>query len=104
MRNDGTYFIVWQSLGRVKYYPPEVYPFDWQGIELFVHRVMDGIEKGEIMLSANYWQVSEKSTGRSLSIRNAMTIQDAKVQAMELLDKIGVDKFQGIIAKAKADA
>lgn len=103
MKNDGTYFIVYQSIKIEKYYPPVVYPFDWQGIELFAHRVMDGAKKGKALYSVNYWQVSEKSTGRSLSIKNAMTMMDAKVQAMELLEKVGIDKVREVISKVKGD-
>lgn len=101
MKNNGSYFIVWQGITKEKYYPPEVHPFDWKGIELFVHKVMDGVEKGKALWSTKFYQVSEKTTGASAMLLNISTIVDAKTQAIERFNKIGVDDIRKAIAKVK---
>jgi len=105
MKNDNTYFIAYQySAGIIKkYYPPQAYPFGWKGIEFFVHRVIDGVEKEKPLYSTRFWQVSEKTTGTSLVIKNATTIEDAKGQAVEKLGKVGIDKVKEEISKVKGE-
>jgi hypothetical protein len=107
MKNDGTYFIVWQGSKVEKYYPQNIEPFKWQGIEFFVHRVIDGVDIDsntavkKPLWSTQFYQVSEKSTGRSISLKNITTIVDAKAQAIQGLDKIGIDKVKEVISKVK---
>jgi hypothetical protein len=96
MKNDNTYFLAYQASAGIikKYYPPQVYPFEWQGIEFFVHRVLDGTDGDKPLYSTQFWQVSEKQTGMSLGITNATTIEDTKGQAVEKLGKVGIDKVK----------
>lgn len=103
MRNDGTYFLTYQtqSKGLKKYYPPQVYPFMWQGIEFFVHKVLDGTKDGKPLYSTIFWQASHKDTGTSLELGNIMTITNAKEQAIYRLNIVGIDKVKEVIAKVR---
>jgi hypothetical protein len=105
MKNDGTYFIAYQySAGIIKkYYPPQIHPFEWQGIEFFVHRVLDGTKDNKPLYSTMFWQVSEKTTGKSLSIEGATTLTGAELLAKDKLKEIGVAKVKEVIAKAKGE-
>lgn len=105
MKNDNTYFITFQfSVGVIKKdYPPQVYPFEWQGIEFFAHRIMNGVEEEKLLYSTQFWQVSEKETGMSLSIEGATTLIGAELLAKDRLKEIGVAKVKEVIAKVKGE-
>ncbi len=98
MKNDGTYFLACQTQNKAikKHHPPQVYPFEWEGIALFVHKVIDGTDCEKPLYSTMFWQVSEKSTGMSLSIKNAETILDAKKQSIAGLEKIGINMVSSL--------
>lgn len=106
MKNDNTYFLVYQASAGIikKYYPPQVYPFEWQGIEFFVHKVINDAKDETPIFSTMFYQVSEKETGKSLKIENTMTIVDAEKQAIGKLEKVGLGRVKEIIAKVKGDA
>jgi hypothetical protein len=74
-------------------YPHEVYPFDYEGIELFIHRPYSNILEWDPLL----WAVSEKKTGASV-----VMYLDSPKEVMEC----AIDKFKGkgvdYIAKCKA--
>jgi len=97
MKNDGTYFIeVWD--GKIhKEYPPDVYSFKWNGIDLFVHKVYDSTDLFDF--SEKYYQVSEKSTGRSLLLENVQTIKEAQKIATDKLERNGLDKVKETITR-----
>lgn len=103
MKNDGTYFLAYQlSAGIIKkHYPPQVYPFKWQGIEFFVHKVLDGTKDNKPPYSTMFWQVSEKTTGLSLSIEGATTLTGAELLAKDKLKEIGVARVKERISKVK---
>ncbi len=74
-------------------YPPAVYPFAYEGIELFVHRPYSLFAEWDDLL----WAVSEKKTGTSV-----IMYMDSPQEAMQG----AIDKFKGkgidYIAKCKA--
>jgi len=97
MKNDGTYFLNYGF--NVKFCPPTVYPFEWEGIPFFTHRVAGKVINNEVEYSKLFWQVTHKDTGMGLEIENTMKIADAKNQAIGKLDKLGIDKVKEVIRK-----
>lgn len=101
MKNDKTYFLQFRfASGKAeKYYPLQVYPFEWEGVEFFVHRITKGFE-GNMIESKDFWGASHKETGSFLPVETT-TMASAKKIALEKLENAGLDKIKAEIEKAK---
>lgn len=104
MKNDGTYFLViLDPNGKITTTKPDlVYPFTWQGIELFVHRVYHCAELS-ILLGDKFWDVTVKDCGLCLKLKNITTIDEAKRVSIEILESKGLEVINHWIAKQRKD-
>jgi hypothetical protein len=78
-----------------------VHPFIWHGIEFFIHRILYRLGNNKTTYSKQFWQATNKDTGMCLGIQNALTRENAKEQALAILEKYGLDKVKETIETGK---
>ena len=105
MNNDDSHSLIYRLTNTElkKYHPPIIHPFEWRGIQFFIHRSIDIVADGNPVYSKAFWGVTSKDTGMALPIENAMTIDDARQQAVEMLEKVGLEKVKEAISRGKVE-
>ena len=84
-----------------KFRPAVIHPFGWEGLDFFVHRPITTVLDGIPVYSAVFWVVTSVDTGMSLPVKNATTIEEAKRQAVDVLNGLGIDKVKEAIERGK---